>query len=61
MPYLITNYVVLVVGMLLIGLVWNFLTRKDSEKDRKAVRLYSTAVLVLGVIMFTIQYFTSAS
>lgn len=61
MPYLITNYVVLVVGMLLIGLFWNFLTRKESEKDRKAVRLYSTAFLVLGVIMFTIQYFASAS
>lgn len=61
MPYLITNYVVLVVGMLLIGLFWNFLTRKESEMDRKAVRLYSTAFLVLGVIMFTIQYFTSAS
>lgn len=59
MSYIVTNYAVLIVGMLLIGLFWNHLTRNESEKDRKAVRLYSKGFLVLGIIMFTIQYFTS--
>ena len=57
--YLIVNYGVLIVGMILIGLFWNFLTRNESEEDRKEVRRYSVAFLVLGVVMFTIQYFTS--
>lgn len=61
MSYLIGNYIILIVGMLLIKLFWSFLTRNESEKDRKAVRLYSTTFLVLGVVMFTIQYFISLS
>lgn len=61
MSYLIGNYIILITGMLLIKLFWSFLTRNESEKDRKAVRLYSTTFLVLGVVMFTIQYFISLS
>ena len=57
--YLIRNYIILIVGMILIGLFWNHLTKKESQKERKAVKRYSVTFFILGIVMFTIQYFTS--
>ncbi|MBQ3963956.1 MAG: hypothetical protein II682_00820 [Firmicutes bacterium] len=57
MNNLLINYVVLIVGLILIGAFWRGLARNRGEAERKSVNRWTVCFFVLGVVMFTIQYF----
>lgn len=48
----VLNYVVLVVGLLLIGLFWNFLSPKERKKE---TRIVTICLFILGVVVYIVQ------
>ena len=58
MDPLVINYIVLVIGLILIGVFWIFLARRESDSRKKTVRRWVTTYFALGIVMFTIQYLT---
>jgi len=58
MSPLVINYVALIVGLVLIGMFWMFLTKNKSDAEKKSVRRWVITFFVLGIVMFTIQYVT---
>lgn len=46
------NYIVLVVGLILISLLWNVISNKDRKKE---IRIVTISVSILSVVVYFLQ------
>ena len=49
---MLLNWIVLIVGLILIGLFWNKIA---SPERKKATRIVTIVFLVLGIVVFFLQ------
>lgn len=48
------NHLVLIIGLLLIGTLWVYMSEPENKNQTKKIAIY---FVLLGIVSYTVQYF----